>query len=356
MSKLRNSFVWDGGLSFDDVLLVPTYSEVRSRLSPDASTYIGNTKLKIPMISSPMDTVTGPAMASELGSHGAMGVVHRFSSIREQIDSLREVSEHPSDVPVVAAVGVGREGRERFLSMKNEMGSIIDWIAIDIANGHSILMKEMVDFVKDNSDYQIMAGNVATGDGFAYLADAGVNAVRASIGSGAICSTRIMTGFGVPLLSTIVDCQRVRTENASYKDVSIIADGGIRYPSDMVKSIVAGADAVMAGGLFAGTIESPGDVVNIDGRLMKVYRGAASREIQEDKRGGLKPGTCAEGVSTHIPLEGKAKYVLDEFMGGLRSGMSYANAMTLDELRENASFIKITNAGLAESHAYGTRK
>jgi len=356
MSNSKNSFIWNAGLSFDDVLLVPTYSEVRSRLSPDTATFIGNTKLEVPMISSPMDTVTGPLMASELGSHGAMGVVHRFSSTGEQIASLRQVSEHSDEAPVVAAVGVGREGRERFLSLKNEIGSIIDWVAIDIANGHSILMKEMIEFIKDNSNYQIMAGNVATGDGFAYLADAGANAVRASIGSGAICSTRIMTGFGVPLLSTIVDCQRARAENTSYKDVSIIADGGIRYPSDMIKSIVAGADAIMAGGLFAGTIESPGDIVNIDGRKMKVYRGAASREIQEDKRGGLKPGTCAEGVSTHIPVKGKAKYILDEFMGGLRSGMSYANAVTISELRENASFMKITNAGLAESHAYGTRK
>ena len=352
-------------LSFDDVLLVPEYTEVRSRLTPD----ISSSFLDIPIISSPMDTVTESSMAYSVGSRGAMGIVHRFMSFSNQAEELMKVVTSNNAVveleksstilraPVVPAIGVGRGGKERFLYLYDLLSSEMDYIAIDIANGHSILMKEMIDFVNQRTggELKIIAGNIATGDGFTYLADCGVSAIRVGIGGGSICKTRIMTGFGIPTLSSVIDCY-VAKRIHGHEDVAIIADGGIRYPSDLVKSMVAGADAVMAGRIFAGTLESPGEVISYNGEKMKIYRGMASKEVQDDKRGGLRKGTCAEGVSTYIPLKGKAYYVLDEFSGGLRSAMTYVNASTLDELRERSYFIKITNAGLDESHAFGTKK
>jgi IMP dehydrogenase len=219
-------------------------------------------------------------------------------------------------------------------------------------------MRDMIDWVKNetNGELPLLVGNVATGEGFAFLAEAGADAIRVGIGGGSICKTRIMTGIGVPTLSSVVDCYRVKVENSNFSRVSIIADGGVRYPADLVKSIAAGADAVMAGRIFAGTLESPGEIVNIDGKTMKVYRGMASKEVQEDRRGGMRPGTCAEGVSTYIPLKGKAYYVIEEFCGGLRSAMTYVNALTLNELRENSLFLRLTASALEESHAFGTKK
>jgi len=165
-----------------------------------------------------------------------------------------------------------------------------------------------------------------------------------------------MTGVGVPTLASVADAYAVKKSCEAYRDTAIIADGGIRYPADLVKSIAAGADAIMAGRIFAGTIESPGEVVSINGESMKTYRGMASKEVQDDKRGGLRPGTCAEGVSTYIPLKGKAYYIVDEFCGGLRSAMTYINANNIDELRENALFMRLTASSLEESHAFGTKK
>jgi IMP dehydrogenase len=216
-------------------------------------------------------------------------------------------------------------------------------------------MAEMLSWIKDrvSPDTNIMVGNVATGDGYKFLADRGADAIRVGIGGGSICKTRIMTGFGVPTLASVADCYKAKL-SGNYNS-SIIADGGIRYPSDLVKSLAFGADAIMAGRIFAGTLESPGETVIVDGVKSKTYRGMASREVQEDKRGGLKPGTCAEGVSTHIPIKGKARYILEEFSGGLRSAMTYCNARDIAELRENVRFIRMSPSSLDESHAFGTK-
>ena len=165
-----------------------------------------------------------------------------------------------------------------------------------------------------------------------------------------------MTGFRVPTLASVIDCFSIKESNSNFENVSIIADGGIKYPADLVKSLTAGADAVIAGRIFAGTLESPGEITTVNGKQMKVYRGMASKEVQDDRRGGLRPGTCAEGVSTHLPLKGKAYYILDEFCGGLRSAMTYANARNIKELRKNSLFIRLTPSALEESHAFGTKK
>ena len=349
-------------LAFDDVLLVPTYTEVRSRSVPKLDTEIAGIKLTLPMISSPMDTVTESKMAIAIGLAGGMGVIHRFMSSSEQIDNVRSVvraeESHKREIPKVAAIGLGSEEVSRF---KELWASVpLDAILVDVANGHSSYMAEGLGKIKDIApDVKIIAGNVATGEGFYYLAKTGmVDAVRVGIGSGAICSTRIQTGFGVPLLHSIMDCYKSKTSVIDHRRVAIIADGGIRYPSDMVKAIAAGADAVMCGNIFAATDETPGELITdeIAPITYKTYRGMASAEVQRDHRGGLKPLTCAEGVSTRIPAKGSVVPILDEFAGGLRSGMTYANSTSLSELRLNSRFIKITHAGLLESHAFGTRK
>lgn len=349
--------------SFDDVMIVPTYSSLKSRSEPDISSLIaGSIKLNAPIISSPMDTVTGPTMAFAIGSRGGLGILHRFASIEEQSSMIDEIisSNLRSAIkaPIVPAVGVGTIEKKRFRYLHNRFKEELSAVAIDVANGDSSYMIDMVEWVLSETEgsIPIIAGNVATGEGFLRLAKAGVSAVRVGIGGGSICKTRIMTGIGVPTLASVIDCSNTRREHPEYRGVSIIADGGIRYPADFVKSLAAGADAIIAGRIFAGTLESPGDIAMLDGRRVKSYRGMASKEVQEDKRGGLRPGTCAEGVSTYIPLKGKAYYVLDEFCGGLRSAMTYTNSYSLMDLRENSKFIKLTPSALDESHAFGTKQ
>ena len=325
--------------------------------------------MRIPIISSPMDTVTDSRMAISLGSNGAVGIVHRFMSPSDQLNSLIKIlsfneteilGTHLSDencAKVIPAIGVGKTELSRFKMLYGEIGDSLSAVAIDVANGNSSYMIDMIKVVQDISSgtLPIIAGNVATGRGFARLAEQGVSAIRVGIGGGSICKTRIMTGIGVPTLSSVSDCYAEKMSNEAFENVSIIADGGIRYPADLVKSIAAGADAVMAGRIFAGTLESPGEVINVNGKKMKVYRGMASKEVQDDKRGGLRPNTCAEGVSTHIPLKGKAYYILEEFAAGMRSAMTYCNALSVDDLRENARFIRLTSSALEESHAFGTK-
>jgi IMP dehydrogenase len=349
-------------LAFDDVLLVPTYTEVRSRSIPKLDTDIAGVRLTLPIISSPMDTVTESRMAMAVGLAGGMGVIHRFMSVSEQIDNIRSIlraeESEEREIPKVAAVGLGRDEVARFKELWSSVP--LDAVLVDVANGHSSYMKDGLSKIKDIAPgIRIIAGNVATGEGFYYIGNTGmVDAVRVGIGSGAICSTRIQTAFGVPLLHSIMECYSVKKSAVQLRDVAIIADGGIRYPSDMVKAIAAGADAVMCGRILAATDETPGDLIRDEnaGITYKTYRGMASAEVQKDHRGGLKPLTCAEGVSTRIPAKGSVTPILEEFSGGLRSGMTYANATTLQDLRQNAKFIKITHAGLLESHAFGTRK
>jgi IMP dehydrogenase len=262
-------------IAFDDVLLVPVYSEGRSRLEVDTSVMVGPLKLEIPLISSPMDTVTEFKMAIALGRAGGMGVIHRFMSPEEQHLEIRKVIDLNGAIPIVPAIGVNTSERDRFLHLFRQ-GYDIDMISIDVANGHSILMKEMIDWVKQvtHGELPIMAGNVATAEGYVYLAEAGADAVRVGIGGGSICKTRIQTGFGMPTLASVWDCGDLHKEN--YPSVSIIADGGIRYPADLVKSLAAGADAVICGSIFAGTQEAPGTTIHDnEGVAWKTYRGMA---------------------------------------------------------------------------------
>jgi IMP dehydrogenase len=351
------------GLSFDDILLPPVYSDIRSRMEPNTETWIGPLKLEIPFISSPMDTVTESAMAIEIGRLGGLGIIHRFMEPEAQAAECLKVRD--AGQYVVPAVGIGEAEKIRLKVLMDSCS--LDMVSVDVANGHSILMKEMIEWIKEEfPGLPIMAGNIATFHGYEFMYELGVDAVRVGIGGGSICKTRIQTGFGVPTLSSVVDCARARAKLKYYNKhrsgevfPSIIADGGIRYPSDVVKSIIGGADAVMCGGVFAGTEESPSELVEIDGVLKKAYRGMASAAVQKERRGGMKRGTCSEGVSTHIAFVGSLDSVLngdDGFVGGLKSGMSYANARSVSELQAFDDYIVITQSGQNESHAYGTKK
>jgi IMP dehydrogenase len=352
------------GLSFDDILIPPVYSTIRSRSEPDTTTKVGPLTLKIPFISSPMDTVTESKMAIEMGKLGGLGIIHRFMDPEAQAIQCDDVLE--AGQYVVPAIGVGESERKRLDCLMNNVARI-DMVSIDVANGHSILMEEMVAWVKQNyPNLPIMAGNIATFHGYEFMIGLGVDAVRVGIGGGSICKTRIQSSVGIPTLSSVVDCARARHKfkyynknNPNMKFPSIIADGGIRYPSDVVKSIIGGADAVMCGGVFAGTDESPSELIYLNEVPHKKYRGMASASVQKDRRGGLKEGTCSEGVTTYIPYTGSLHSVLhgdDGFVGGLKSGMSYLNTRTIKELQEFDTYITITPASLNESHAYGTKK
>ena len=352
------------GLSFDDILLPPGYSDIESRNSVDTTTWVGPLRLGIPFVTSPMDTVTESDMAIAIGKLGGLGIIHRFMSKEEQLKHCEKA--YGEGVYVVPAIGVGSEELSRLDFLMSKAYDMIPMISIDVANGYSSLMKDMILKIRQRyPDLKIMAGNIATFEAYMFMADLEVDAVRVGIGSGSICKTRIMTGFGIPLLSSVADCARARNKivfysNGKRKVPSIIADGGIRYPADVVKSIICGADAVMCGGLFAGTKEAPGEVFeNEQGSLVKRYRGSASTEFQKEKRGGIKKGTCSEGVSTTIPYVGTVEDVLlgeDGFVGGLRSGMTYANCRTIQELKNFQNYVVITGSSLAESHAYGTKK
>jgi len=311
-----------------------------------------------------MDTVTESSMAIELGRLGGLGIIHRFMDPQRQVEECQKVAQE--NQYVVPAIGVGESERKRLTTLM-EAAIPIHMVSIDVANGHSILMKEMVDWVKATyPGLPIMAGNIATFHGYEFMIELGVDAVRVGIGGGSICKTRIQSSVGIPTLSSVVDCARARHKfkyynknNPNMKYPSIIADGGIRYPSDVVKSIIGGADAVMCGGVFAGTDESPSSLVYINEVPKKMYRGMASASVQKDLRGGLKEGTCSEGVTTYIPYVGSLKEVLygdDGFVGGLKSGMSYTNTRTIQELQKFDTYIVITQSSLNESHAYGTKK
>jgi IMP dehydrogenase len=466
------------GLAFDDVLLVPKRSDIRSRSDVDISNWlVASIKLSIPIISANMDTVTETDMAIAMSHAGGIGILHRFMPIQQQVNMVKRVKRSESFVvenPInispdailedareqMAAAGIGGlmvtnpdgkllgilttrdlllapDMKLRVIDVMTPRGKLIvasadepisaarvalhahrieklplvdkddcvvglitaqdivklhlhpqatkdgkgrlivgaavgvrtndlersiacveagaDLLVIDIAHGHSDHVIEMIKKLKDHlPDTPIIAGNVATYSGVRDLALAGAAAVKVGVGSGSICTTRIVTGFGVPQLTAITDCARAGHELG----VPIIADGGIRTPGDLTKALAAGASSVMLGSMLAGTEESPGPAVIRNGRRYKVVRGMASlsaniarKEIE--KMGEIEPdeweAVIPEGVEAVVPYRGKVGEIIHQLVGGLRSGMSYAGAKSIAELWEKAEFIQITPAALVES-------
>ena len=327
-------------LSFDDVLLVPKYSGVHSRSDIDLTLEImTDESMKLPVFAAPMDTIMNAEMARVLFEAGARGVMHRYCSIEEQVAVVKEVTDQAE---IFAAVGITGDYYDR-------AGALIDagavGVCVDVAHGHH---RSAIDAIRNLSrtyrNTHIMAGNVATLRAFDDLAEAGANSIRVGVGGGSICSTRIMTGHGVPTLQSVLDCA------LSESDALLIADGGIKNTGDMVKALAAGADAVMVGRMLAGTTETPGQViVNPGERPTKVYRGMASPEAQVAWRGRYSSN---EGVSRTVPLRGSARAVLFEIDKGIRSGISYSGAFSVRELQAKAEFIEQSAAGARESSTH----
>ena len=332
-------------LSYDDVLVVPQYSDIRSRSEVNIGSVLGNGLcLDLPIIASPMDTVTEAPMAVAMSSCGGAAVIHRYNSVEAQarmVNITADLTKKPSQVG--AAIGTTGDYLER---AKSVVRAGATFLCVDVAHGHHILMKEALSTLRTHfgNDLHIMAGNVATIAGVNDLSDWGADSVRCNIGGGSICSTRIQTGHGMPGFETILQCA------TTDRDVKIIADGGIRTSGDMVKALAAGADAVMCGSLLGGTNESPGEVfTKKDGSRWKTYRGMASKEAQRDWHGRYASN---EGVSATIPYRGSVVPILEDLERGLRSGFSYSGARTLEELQAKSQFTQQTSAGLSESHTH----
>jgi len=330
-------------LSYDDVLLVPQYSDIRSRSEVDVTADLGNgLTLDFPVIASPMDTVSESPMAHTMWQYGGAAVIHRYNNIEEQVRQIdMTYTLSGGTIPKVgAAIGITGDFLERAAGLVDAGAT---FLCVDVAHGHHIAMKEALYSLRKDigDDLHIMAGNVATLEGINDLADWGADSVRCNIGGGSICSTRIQTGHGIPGLQTIFDCSRTA------RDVTIIADGGIRNSGDVVKALAAGAHAVMCGSLLAGTDESPGKVFeNLDGSRFKDYRGMASKEAQVEWKGKF---SSHEGVATQIPYRGSVRPILSDLERGIRSGFSYSGARSIEEMHLKAEFIRQTAAGQSES-------
>ena len=463
------------GLTYDDVLLLPAYSQVLPRETNISTRLTKNIGINVPIVSAAMDTVTGVEMAIAMAREGGIGILHKNMSIEDQAQAVRKVKRSESGlildpvtllenetigqahalmrefkiggIPVINAHGdlvgiltnrdlrfeknlkrlvkevmtkdnlitapegtdlkkaeiilqkykieklpvVNKKGKlvglityKDILKLKNyptsckdKIGRLlvgaavgvstdtltrvealvkngVDVIAIDTAHGHSKGVIDMLKSVKKNFTVDVIAGNIATATAAKALAEAGADAVKVGVGPGSICTTRIVSGAGVPQLSAVMEAV-----SALKGKVPVIADGGIRYTGDIVKAIAAGADTVMAGSLFAGTEESPGETIIFEGRKFKSYRGMGSLEAMqsgskdryfqdaEDEIKKLVP----EGIVGRVPYKGTINEVLVQCIGGLRAGMGYTGSATIDDLQK-AQFVKITTAGVKESHVH----
>ena len=324
-------------ITFDDVLLVPAYNHHESRRVVDTTSTdrLEKLSLSLPVISSNMDTITESTMANFMGSKGGMGALHRFMSIEDNIKEFKNCTGK-----VFVSVGCTDAELQRAEALR-DAGA--DYFCVDVAHAHAKYVgKTLKNLRKLLADRCIMAGNVATYAGADYLASCGADIIKAGIGGGSVCSTRIKTGFGIPMLTCIQDCSR--------SDRSIVADGGIRTSGDIVKALAFGADFVMIGGMLAGTAPTPGEfITKADGTKIKRYRGMASKEAQEAFMGPMHEWKTAEGVATEVSYKDNPDAILADIVGGLRSGLTYAGADTISELQRKLNYVVVTQAGRIES-------
>jgi len=324
-----SQFISQPSLSFDDVILVPQYSDIRSRSEIDMSVKLtDDLVLTLPIISSPMNTVTETNMANAIHRLGGLGVLHRYNTIEYQSKLLSYVEVQEKRA---AAIGVTGDYQERLTALVAQGLRIV---CLDIAHGDHILMEEAIQWVKLTfPQLYIIAGNVATAAGFERLSRAGANAIRVSIGSGSICTTRIQTGHGRPTLEALIQIAKYKEETGD--TALIVADGGIKNAGDIVKCLAAGADLVMLGSLLAGTYESPGRVVKTAQGSFKRYAGMASKEAQLKGRGHYN---SIEGIATLVKFKGNVAFTIADLQKNIASGMSYSGARTIKELQELAIF------------------
>lgn len=339
------------GLTFDDVLLVPARSAVLPREVDLRARFTRGILLEVPVVSSAMDTVTEAPMALAMAEAGGIGVIHKNMPLDRQCAEVRRV--RAVGRRVAAAVGVRPDTLESIAALA---AAGADAVVIDTAHGHSEgVLRTVRQAVEAFPGLEIVAGNVATGEGARALADAGVSAVKVGIGPGSICTTRVVAGVGMPQLTAIF----LAAEALAGTGVPIIADGGIRYSGDIVKVLAAGADTVMVGGLLAGTDEAPGEVVGEAGRRYKAYRGMGSLGAMaagskdryfQDMEADVKK-LVPEGVAARVPYAGTVADVVYQLTGGLRAGMGYVGARDIPSLRE-ARFVRVTHAGYVEGHPH----
>jgi IMP dehydrogenase len=360
------------GITFDDVLLLPGRSDF-SRNDIDLSTSLTKKiRLSIPLVSSPMDTVTEGNLAIALGELGGMGIIHRNLRVDDQADEVRSVKGRGFKTGAAVGASKGFEDRAKALVKGGA-----DVLVVDSAHGFSKQVIEAVKYLKKNFEKtEVIAGNIATFDGAKALIEAGVDGLRVGMGPGAICTTRIISGMGVPQITAISEVTRAAKESG----VPVIADGGIKFSGDMVKALAAGASCVMMGSFFASSEESPGDVKELDfehvpsrfqsiftdkskSYRFKSYRGMGSEAAMkkgadiksEDEFHGKNYGErvlVAEGVEGLVPVRGGVKDLVEQAIGGIKSGMYYTGCKSIGELWEKAKFLQITQASLTESHPH----
>ena len=339
-------YLAENDICFDDILMVPQYSEVVSRTSVDLKMPIGkNMLLQFPVIASPMDTVCEKDMAIAIAEAGGIGIIHRFMSAKSQVRMAEEVHNYNNlRLPVGAALSTTfiEEHVEKLISAGVSM------LLIDTANGHSKMAIDAVIRLKNivGDSVHIMAGNVATIEGYIALDVAGADSVRVGIGGGSMCTTRIVSGHGIPTLSSIINVREAKDK--FNLNAGIIADGGIRNTGDMVKAFAAGADAVMLGSMLAGTEESPGDLYFEGSNKFKSFRGMASKEANKDKDIAV-----AEGISTMIPYKGSVKDIVRDIKGGLGSGCSYSGVDSLSSLYQDSMYVRVSPLTVKESLPHG---
>jgi IMP dehydrogenase len=346
MAKSVKKYLVNNDICFDDILMVPQYSEVISRSTVDLKMPIGgHSWLDFPVIASPMDTVCEKDMAIAIAESGGIGIIHRFISAKNQIRMVEEVFNHDNlKLPVGAALS-STFVEEHVEKLVNAGASML---LIDTANGHSKMAIDAVVRLKNivGEYIHVMAGNVSTIEGYIALDVAGADSVRVGIGGGSMCTTRIVSGHGIPTLSSIINIREAKDK--FNLNAGIIADGGIRSTGDMVKAFAAGADAVMLGSMLAGTEEAPGDLYFERDKKFKSFRGMASKEANKDKDIAV-----AEGISTRIPYKGSVKEIIKDIKGGIGSGCSYSGVDFLHDLYNNSMYIKVSSLSVKESLPHG---
>ena len=327
-------------IGFDDILLIPQHSEIESRKDVNLSTSIGkgtaSISMSTPIIAAPMDTVCEHKMAATIRKAGGLGIIHRYMTVDEQAEQIKLAKALGEAVG--GSIGARGDFAKDAVKLVTSGAALI---LIDVANGHSEYAVNAVKELRSvfGNHIHIMAGNVATWDGFARLADAGADSIRVGIGGGSACTTRVVSAHGVPTLSSILD---IRERVAYNEGPSLIADGGIRNSGDAAKALAAGAHALMIGRILAGTDESPGEV--IDGK--KIFRGMASREAQEEGRGTV---SGVEGIATTVPFVGSVSNIINDFNAGLRSALSYTGVDNLIDFHNEAMYNRVTSTTLNET-------
>ena len=337
-------------LTFDDVTLVPKYSEILPSEVDTSIILTSHLRLKIPLLSSAMDTVTESRMAIAIANAGGLGIIHRNLEISKQLLEIKKVKA--KKLLVGAAVGAGPNEFKRAEAILKEN---VDMIVVDTAHGHTKKVSEIIKFIKKNKNKKtaLCAGNIATAQAAKFLLNLGVDIIKVGIGPGSICTTRLVAGIGVPQLSAILNVRN----GLKNKNIKVISDGGIKYSGDLAKAFAAGADAVMIGSLFAGTDETPGKLIKKNGKLFKSFRGmgsvgamnkgSADRYFQSKQKDTSK--YVPEGVEGFAKYKGKVENIIFKLIGGLKSSMGYLGSKQIKNLRDKPQFVKITKAGFYES-------